>query len=255
MTSCFDCIVNRANTYPVAVIHFSRMSIDPDVVEDIITEAQEEYLDRTIIKEDLLREPKTRTDHECLEEYGLEPDQFNNANHSYLITQNVSDVVDCETRTFIEYLAAESGDNHQIGNNQFYMDLLEAADEMLSPKHVYLPEKNGYKTKLEAHDSSEKFNLHPKVPVHWFDPGIYSDRGFLIERGVYFRQLRQHDYDPMPDKVDSSIDMDYSDNRLQVNLGTGRQTTVYLRTKFSMDVMDADDPLVHTLDLPDPAKI
>ena len=231
------------------------MSVDPDVVEDIITEAQEEYLDKTIITEDLLREPKTRTDHECLEEYGLNPNQFDNANHSRLITQNVSDVVDCETRTFIEYLATESEKQHQIDPTTFYMDLLGAAVDALSPKHVYLPKKYKYEKELEEKDSYNKFNEVPRVRVHWFDPGIYTDKGFLIEQGVYFRQLRQGDIDPIPRKVDTSVNIDYSDNRLQVNLGTGTETTVYLRSKFSMDIMDDDDPFIHTLELPDPQNL
>lgn len=231
------------------------MSIDPDVVEDVITEAQEEYLDKTIITEDLLREPKTRTDHECREEYGLAPDQFNSADHSRLITRNVSDVVNCETRNFIEHLEANSEKPHQIDPATFYMDLLGAAVDALSPNHVYLPKKHKYEKVLRKNDSYNKFKDFPRVPVHWFDPDIYSDKGFLIEQDVYFRQLRQRDWPPMPDKVNSRVDIDYSDNRMHVNLDTGAKTTVYLRSKFSIDLRDVEDPLIHTLELPDPQNL
>lgn len=226
--------------------------VDPDVVRELVDEAVDEYEQRTIIPEDIVREPKTRTDHRCKSAKRVEPDQFNSTQHSLYIGDKIQELVDCETRKFIKELEDNSDEEENISTDEFYMDIVRVDLDANRPLHIFLPKKMAYEIEMSGENAYNSLNLSGKTPIHWFDSDIIDDKGYLIEKGLYVRQRRQGDKSVIAEKFDTTLSRDTSENRLQIRVGRdGPHIGTWFRSKFSVSPLDVGEPLIHTLNLPD----
>lgn len=234
------------------------MSIDTDEVQKIVDEAQQEYLQRTQIPDDLVRtNPDFRTHNTCEESQSIETMDFNSTLHSTYISRQVQKIVNCELSKYVRSLDGKSDNTESISSGEFFKDMVKTAAQYHCSSHIFLPDKIAYEEEMRKYDSYDSLHLRPQLSIHWFNSNdVFEDKGFLVETGVAFRQRPQGDNPVISSSLDEELAEDNGENRLQVKIHPDLGVmNVDFRSKSSLFKLDTNDPLIHTLELPDPSKI
>lgn len=233
------------------------MSIDPDAVEDVVEQAQEEYEKKTLLGEDLARnfDQHIRTE-ECSSTVKIHAESFKRKLHPTAVSKMVDDIQDCEASKFLSGLQSKTNDTEDLSQD-FVSELIKHVDKYRGIR-VYLPNKTEYRSELNRHQMLETIGATRNASLHWFRPEYYDyDRGFLVDDGVYVKQKQQGKAPVIAGNMNTSLSGDYSDNWLQIHLRrvSGGKIEVDFQTEFSRPQLIDERASIVQFDLPDPQSL
>lgn len=235
------------------------MSIESEDVQVLVDHIETTYEEQTILNGVEALPPTTqRFDHECHEETVVATENFGTNLEKYQAENLIREIIRCEEDRFLHDLENAAGRSVAIDDdfgNALLTDALTAVDY---PLKLFLPEQIEYMSVLASqYNISDYIPYNYNIPIHWFDPDIFADKGFVISRQVAVIQKRQGDHEVVNDALDvDAIDHLSGENRVIVHLRDAGSDAVEidLRTEFTTpETIDNDS--ICTLNLPSPADL
>lgn len=234
------------------------MNISPKFVQDIVDQIEEEYRERTLLTENLVRTPNRQFSiEECSETLEVYVEDAENTLNLIDFSNIIYNIQYCERQTLLNGFEAESEQSEDIGEN-FITDLLKAIGKTSLPEQLYLPDKPEFRMVMEQYDCEKVISTQYDVPVRWFQPDVFdNDKGFLLDNGVYVNQKLQGDMPVVASNLDPELAEDNSENRLKIFIRKirGGKVEVDIRSEFSPPETVDEKSTILTLELPDIGNI
>lgn len=241
------------------------MELEKEKVQEFVDEAVRKYEEGSIFGNGV--EVRSKESHrlptsECREEATIGADALNSGTAFHSIRNQINTIIDCEEQKVINRLDGEADLKETITADEFAGDIFTQSIRSVplsSDNRVLLPDYDEYRFQLEnEYGVRDALPHNPRIPIYWFDPDIFSRRGFVVSSRVHVVQ-EEHgaDWPIVNEDLDiGELDADNSENRLIIHLGNRgyHPIEVSLWTEFS-DPQTIDDESVCKLSLPDPADV
>ncbi|RQG87118.1 hypothetical protein EA462_15955 [Natrarchaeobius halalkaliphilus] len=241
------------------------MDLDKDRVQEFVDDSVSYYEEQSIIGNGVsfhLRGSERITFSECRKETTIGVDTLNSETGVIAIRNQIDQIIDCEETAVIQDLDNEASLEEAISSSEFARDLFTESIHgvpLSSDNRLLLPDHQNYRDILIDEYGMDEYLPHgDQVPIYWFAPDIFQDRGFVVRNNVpVVQEVHGSKYGIVNERLDiGELKEDNSENRLMIHLGsTGyHPIEVSLWTKFS-SLQTFDDESVCQLELPDPATV
>lgn len=228
------------------------MSINPEAVQEIIDQAQEEYEERTILSNGLLHDPGKSFQYKtCEESQDIHAENLKRVLHKIEVTKAVDSIVSCEKTKFLNSLSSRKTETETISQD-LANDLLTTVESTSVPRHLYLPNEPRFRSKLSDHGFQKEIGVTYKAEVHWVRPEYLDENtGLLINDGVYLSQKPQGET-PVISFESESVPKDNSETRVKTHLRRIRGGKIEFNFRTDFTVFDLGRNVEITeLQLPD----
>lgn len=241
------------------------MNLDRDRVQEFVDDSVNYYEVQSIIGNGVsfrLRDSERIPFSECRRETTIGVDTLNSKSGVVAVRNQIDQITDCEEIEVIQDLDNEASLEEAISSSEFARDLFTKSIQgvpLSRDNRVLLPNHQKYRDILIDEYGADEYLPHSdQVPIYWFPPDIFRDRGFVVGSDVpVVQEVHGSEYGIVNEELDiGELEEDNSENRLMIHLGsTGyHPIEVSLWTKFS-SLQTFDDDSVCQLELPDPATV
>jgi hypothetical protein len=231
------------------------MEMDTEIVKDIVDQAEQEYLERTILSDSLLREyAKSTRKKECSTSPAYPIENFSLHTHPIQITKRIDEVVKCEKQHVLDDFEEQAQEAESIDEDNIVGDLLHLVDGSGSLPKLYLPNKPGLRTALEIQGFQETIGANWNAPIEWIEPEFIGEQtGYLINDCIFVEQTRQEDTPITSGEIEVEDLQDCSDNRLRMHIRRvpGGKLEVYFGSEFSEVQNRGGNGTITHLNVPD----
>lgn len=241
------------------------MDLDKGRVQKFVDDSVNYYEEQSIIGNGVsfrLRDSERVPFSECKKETTIGVDTLNSETGVVPVRNQIDQITDCEEIAVIQDLDDEASLEEAISSSEFARELFTESIQgvpLSSDNRVLLPDHQNYRDALiDEYGTDEYLSHSDQVPIYWFAPDIFQDRGFVVRSNVpVVQETHGSKYGIVNKRLDiGELEEDNSENRLMIHLGsTGyHPIEVSLWTKFS-SLQTFDDESVCQLELPDPATV
>lgn len=237
------------------------MTLTETEVEELVEYILQEYRKRTNLEEwlEVRRQDSRRADfEEYRREFSVEQEDFGSGVWEVHVNQQMPDICGWEEGWVLHGFETEAGSMETVeeGFEEEFLDTVVGCVE--TPRHVFLPDQPGYRTTLRStYDITDRIPYNQDIPIHWFNPTISGQRGFVTNDRVAVFQRTQGSVPMVGSRLDIQVQSrEYRDDEILVYLSDGGfgELKIELWTELS-PLITTDEESVCEIRLPDPTTI